>query len=301
MAINSFCKLKDEMRNFVGARDWQQFHTPRNLLMALSGESGELSEIFQWKGKTKAADVVNYPQKELIHIGEEISDVFIYNLRLSDLCGIDIVQAIAHVLRAKERTIETIDIIDFSSSYPDGVWADMHFAVVKNRVRQHETASMPPRQLVLRINSYVGSLCAVFAAYSEDDCDLNLPAFSSQHVLEIGVAMARIAIHLFALADMCGLDVGQCITDKLAKNNRKYPAHLAKGSSAKYTSYTSRLWVWPLSFSFSRVFGFSPLSLRGAAVLGSSMLAGLLLLSTAAEVWAISVIGGVPQGDIVSM
>lgn len=46
----SLGQLRDTMRQFVAERDWEQFHTPRNLLLALVGEVGELAEIYQWAG-----------------------------------------------------------------------------------------------------------------------------------------------------------------------------------------------------------------------------------------------------------
>ena len=46
-------EIKSKMRFFVEERDWSQFHTPRNLVMALTGEIGEVAEIFQWKGEIK--------------------------------------------------------------------------------------------------------------------------------------------------------------------------------------------------------------------------------------------------------
>ncbi|XP_059317160.1 uncharacterized protein LOC132067824 [Lycium ferocissimum] len=82
-------ELKEKMADFAKERDWDQFHTPRNLLLALVGEVGELSEIFQWKGEVPRG-LPNWEEKEKLHLGEELSDVLLYLVRLSDICGIDL-------------------------------------------------------------------------------------------------------------------------------------------------------------------------------------------------------------------
>ena len=81
--------IRDRLRQFVKEREWEQFHTPRNLLLALVGEVGELSEIFQWKGEV-GAGMEGLSQKEKDHVKEEVSDVLAYLIRFSDVCGIDI-------------------------------------------------------------------------------------------------------------------------------------------------------------------------------------------------------------------
>ncbi|KAK6146276.1 hypothetical protein DH2020_020145 [Rehmannia glutinosa] len=84
--------LKEKLANFAKERDWDQFHSPRNLLLALVGEVGELSEIFQWKGEVPRG-LPDWPQEEKQHLGEELSDVLLYLVRLSDVCGIDLAKA----------------------------------------------------------------------------------------------------------------------------------------------------------------------------------------------------------------
>ncbi|KAK4341493.1 hypothetical protein RND71_039994 [Anisodus tanguticus] len=85
-------ELKNKMYDFAEERDWDQFHTPRNLLLALVGEVGELSEIFQWKGEVPRG-LPDWEEKEKQHLGEELSDVLLYLVRLSDICGIDLGKA----------------------------------------------------------------------------------------------------------------------------------------------------------------------------------------------------------------
>lgn len=57
------------LRQFVKQRDWDKYHTPRNLVMALVGEVGEIAEIFQWKGEVQNG-LVGFSEKEKVHVGE---------------------------------------------------------------------------------------------------------------------------------------------------------------------------------------------------------------------------------------
>ncbi|MBA0737820.1 hypothetical protein Gogos_011261 [Gossypium gossypioides] len=85
-------ELKKKMADFAKERDWDQFHSPRNLLLALVGEVGELSEIFQWKGEVPRG-LPGWEDEEKQHLGEELSDVLLYLVRLSDICGVDLGKA----------------------------------------------------------------------------------------------------------------------------------------------------------------------------------------------------------------
>ncbi|KAM3683551.1 hypothetical protein ACB098_12G156500 [Castanea mollissima] len=84
--------LKKKMAEFAKERNWEQFHSPRNLLLALVGEVGELSEIFQWKGEVPKG-LPGWKEEEKVHLGEELSDVLLYLVQLSDICGIDLGKA----------------------------------------------------------------------------------------------------------------------------------------------------------------------------------------------------------------
>ncbi|KAL6497836.1 hypothetical protein OROHE_026863 [Orobanche hederae] len=84
--------LKKKMDEFAKERNWEKYHSPRNLLLALVGEIGELSEIFQWKGEVPKG-LPDWEDEEKVHLGEELSDVLLYLIRLSDMCGIDLNKA----------------------------------------------------------------------------------------------------------------------------------------------------------------------------------------------------------------
>ena len=83
-------KLQKEIRKFVEERDWQQFHSPKNLAMALTVETAELQEIFQWLTEEASYSV---DSERLDHIEEEIGDVMIYLTTLAAKFDIDPIEA----------------------------------------------------------------------------------------------------------------------------------------------------------------------------------------------------------------
>jgi dCTP diphosphatase len=85
--------LKTELREFAAAREWDRFHTPKNLAMALAGEAGEVLEIFQWLDDQQSMAISKSDEGRL-EVGNEIADVLIYLIRLADVLGIDIDDAV---------------------------------------------------------------------------------------------------------------------------------------------------------------------------------------------------------------
>jgi len=84
-------KFQQEFRDFVAERDWDQFHTPKNLAMALAGEVGELLEHFQWLTAEQSSGL---PDETREKVEQEIADVQIYLAALADRLGIEIGQAV---------------------------------------------------------------------------------------------------------------------------------------------------------------------------------------------------------------
>src|ERR1700682_4812424 len=82
--------LREQLRDFAAARDWAQFHSPKNLAMALSVEAGELLEIFQWLTEEQSRSL---DPKAQAAVANEIADVLLYLIRLGDQVGIDPVAA----------------------------------------------------------------------------------------------------------------------------------------------------------------------------------------------------------------
>jgi dCTP diphosphatase len=82
--------LRDRLRDFAAAREWDPFHSPKNLAMALSVEAGELLEIFQWLTEEQSRALEPRAQAAA---SDEIADVLLYLIRLADKLGIDPVAA----------------------------------------------------------------------------------------------------------------------------------------------------------------------------------------------------------------
>ena len=91
--------LAAALEQFADERNWQQFHSPKNLVMALSGEVGELSDIFQWMTQDESKAAARDPQTAH-HVREELADVLLYLVRLASVLGVDLNQAAADKLKA---------------------------------------------------------------------------------------------------------------------------------------------------------------------------------------------------------
>ena len=85
-------ELAVQLREFVSAREWDQFHTPKNLAMALAGEVGELVAELQWLTPAEAEQVMADPEAAA-RMRAELADVTIYLVRLADLLGVDLIEA----------------------------------------------------------------------------------------------------------------------------------------------------------------------------------------------------------------
>jgi dCTP diphosphatase len=110
-------ELRARQATFAAQREWGQFHTPRNLVLALVGEVGELSEIFQWKGEVPPG-LTGWTAGEREHLGEELSDVLMYLIRLSDVCGIDLPEACARKM-AKNAAKYPVELVRGSAKKYD--------------------------------------------------------------------------------------------------------------------------------------------------------------------------------------
>ena len=87
---DSLNELKQKLDDFVNARDWAQFHSPKNLAMAMIVEAAELVEHFQWNTEAES-HVLSEEKRELV--GHELADTFVYLLRISQVLDIDLIEA----------------------------------------------------------------------------------------------------------------------------------------------------------------------------------------------------------------
>ncbi len=83
-------ELVERLREFAARRGWEEYHTPKNLVMALCGEAGELIEHFQWLTPDESKAIMAGKAAE---VEDELADVLIYLVRLADVLGVDLIKA----------------------------------------------------------------------------------------------------------------------------------------------------------------------------------------------------------------
>jgi NTP pyrophosphatase (non-canonical NTP hydrolase) len=100
MPQDSLETLNRRLLDFARARDWEQFHSPKNLAMALAGECGELLEHFQWLSE-KQSESLSAEKKQ--QVGQEMADILIYLIRLSERLDLDLLMAAENKIALNER------------------------------------------------------------------------------------------------------------------------------------------------------------------------------------------------------
>ena len=93
-------ELIERINNFAAERDWDQYHSPKNLSMALIAEAAELVEHFQWLTEEQSYTL---PDNTLAEVRLELADIFVYLLRMSDRLGVDLVQAAQQKISLNEQ------------------------------------------------------------------------------------------------------------------------------------------------------------------------------------------------------
>ncbi|HBN8534596.1 TPA: nucleotide pyrophosphohydrolase [Pseudomonas aeruginosa] len=95
-------QLAAALERFAAERNWAQFHSPKNLVMALTGEVGELSEIFQWMDEEQSKDAARHPDIAQA-VQDELADVLMYLVRLASVLGVDLDAAARQKLEQNNR------------------------------------------------------------------------------------------------------------------------------------------------------------------------------------------------------
>lgn len=109
--------LRQRIDEFSRQRDWEKFHTPKNLTMALTVEAAELMEIFQWEAGPDAS--VEMPEKRRIAVEHEVADVFIYLMRFCSVTGIDPLTAAEQKLKLNAEKYPADLVKGKSNKYTD--------------------------------------------------------------------------------------------------------------------------------------------------------------------------------------
>lgn len=192
--------LISAQRDFAIARDWEQFHSPKNLTMALGGEVGELCLEIAPIFVTESTELTGAAHASL---RSEVGDVALYLLRLYDVLCIDPAEAFAQAVPRTETA--------------------------EQRVISGTKISLA--QAVCRLNGSMGLVLEVFQ-WEETTAKVLPP-----RITESGMAhrLHAVATSLTTVADTIGISVLAAAEAKLAANEQRYPVALSRGSSRKYT------------------------------------------------------------------
>jgi len=100
---NTFVKeLKDRVAEFIRVREWERFHNPKDLAESICIEAAELLQLFQWVSNAEALEY-DRDSVKLKRVGEEIADILIYSLSLSNVLGLDATQNVLKKIEVNER------------------------------------------------------------------------------------------------------------------------------------------------------------------------------------------------------
>lgn len=101
-AETTLAELKEKIQSFARERDWEQFHHPKNLSMAIAAEAAELMEHFLWTKEGEDHAVLKDPQKGL-EVREELADIVIYAMEFANIAHIDLAESITLKMAANAR------------------------------------------------------------------------------------------------------------------------------------------------------------------------------------------------------
>ena len=107
-------ELIERINNFAAERDWDQYHSPKNLSMALIAEAAELVEHFQWLTEEQSDTL---PEDKLAEVRLELADIFVYLLRMSDRLGVDLVHAAHQKISLNEEKYPAEQVRGSSKKY----------------------------------------------------------------------------------------------------------------------------------------------------------------------------------------
>jgi len=116
MSADRLQAIQEQIRGFANDRDWDQFHSPKNLSMALSVEAAELLEHFQWLTEAQSS---NLDSDQLAKVRLELADIFIYLLRLADKLDVDLLDAAGDKLALNEKKYPAARVRGDARKYTD--------------------------------------------------------------------------------------------------------------------------------------------------------------------------------------
>ncbi|MHA1993427.1 MAG: nucleotide pyrophosphohydrolase [Candidatus Hodarchaeales archaeon] len=119
MTETTLTELSELVADFINARDWNKYHTPKNLAMSISIEAAEIMELFQWVTTEEASENVHKDPSLKKALEDELADVLIYLLSMVNTCNIDIAQAVRSKLSENESRFPIAMVSGKLGSYKD--------------------------------------------------------------------------------------------------------------------------------------------------------------------------------------
>lgn len=116
MSENYLDEVQQRLLKFAQDRDWEQFHAPKNLAMALAVEAGELMEHFQWLSEAESESLDDDKRREVAY---ELADVMIYGLRLAERLGLNLAKVIDEKIAINERKYPADRVRGSASKYTE--------------------------------------------------------------------------------------------------------------------------------------------------------------------------------------
>jgi len=113
---DALTELRERLREFAAERDWVQFHSPKNLAIALSVEAAELLVHFQWVTEEASQRL---PAGQMVQVREELADVLLYLVRLADRLGVDLVAAANDKIEVNARKYPSGEVRGSSRKYTE--------------------------------------------------------------------------------------------------------------------------------------------------------------------------------------
>jgi dCTP diphosphatase len=220
--------LKKRMEAFVRERDWKQFHTLKNLSMAISIEAAELIELLLRQTDTNTDSIL---EKKRAAIEHEVADIALYLLSFCSAADIDLSKAILKkmVLNIHKYPVEKSKEILMSDNDTTVELLKKHMeAFVQERNwKQFHTL----KNLSMAISIETAELMELFLWQTDADMDSILKKKRTAIEHEV----ADIALYLLSFCSVAHIDLSKAIEEKMALNAQKYPISKSKGKADKYT------------------------------------------------------------------
>ena len=116
MAYKDLQELQQRLKRFAIERDWEQFHSPKNLSMALMVEASELAEHFQWLTQKQSHEL---PADKVEEVSLEMADIFIYLMRLTEQLGVNLLDAVERKININEQRYPADKVRGSSKKYSE--------------------------------------------------------------------------------------------------------------------------------------------------------------------------------------